>query len=579
MSINVWSYHCRRGVCGCAGGKVKGARADQAFHIAKRLDSDADVLMLPGATQYGRSMRTYILRTTAVIGCLLVGAALCVVQGQGFGGSWSTVGRDAQRTSWVQSDPRISTTTVHGAHFGLLWKMKLDNQARQLSALTQPLLLTNLISYKGFKALAFVGGSSDNVYAIDYDLGKMFWTTHLNEAATKPLPAESLDCPNALMAVMRATDAPQTPSQAAAGPRGRGGTGARGPNTNIYAISSRGMVHTLNPQTGEDLSPPLALVPPGANIVGSILVGTVLYAATANNCGGAPHGVWAVDLSGDVNEVAKWQTGGASVVGPAAPTVGSDGTIYIATGDGKTPSSDSDAVVALEPKTLERKDWFVQGATPFGTTPVAFQYKDRQLLVAANQDGRLYLMDGASLGGPDHRTPLYRTAPYVMEQSSFVPGALASWEESGGTRWVLAPSGGPVHADTKFPISNGPVTNGAIVAFTLVDHDGTLVLQPAWISRDMMSPVPPLVLNGVVFAISGGEYRTNNLQMTARQRAERSKPAILYALDAATGKVLWTSGGAITSFVHGVGPSGGDGQVYVVTHDSTIYAFGIPMEH
>jgi len=63
------------------------------------------------------------------------------------------------------------------------------------------------------------------------------------------------------------------------------------------------------------------------------------------------------------------------------------------------------------------------------------------------------------------------------------------------------------------------------------------------------------------------------------QRVQRSKPAVLYALDAATGKELWSSGATISSFVRGVGPSAGDGQVYVVTYDGTIYAFGIPIEH
>ena len=53
---------------------------------------------------------------------------------------------------------------------------------------------------------------------------------------------------------------------------------------------------------------------------------------------------------------------------------------------------------------------------------------------------------------------------------------------------------------------------------------------------------------------------------------------MLYALDAATGKELWNSGTSITSPVFGVGPSGGDSQVYVVTHDGTLYAFGMPME-
>jgi len=53
---------------------------------------------------------------------------------------------------------------------------------------------------------------------------------------------------------------------------------------------------------------------------------------------------------------------------------------------------------------------------------------------------------------------------------------------------------------------------------------------------------------------------------------------VLYALDGATGKELWTSGTTITSSGRGVGPSAGDSQVYVVTIDGTLYTFGMPME-
>jgi outer membrane protein assembly factor BamB len=42
---------------------------------------------------------------------------------------------------------------------------------------------------------------------------------------------------------------------------------------------------------------------------------------------------------------------------------------------------------------------------------------------------------------------------------------------------------------------------------------------------------------------------------------------------------LWNSGTTMTSFVHAIAPSAGDGQVYVVTHDGVVYAFGIPLEH
>ena len=55
-------------------------------------------------------------------------------------------------------------------------------------------------------------------------------------------------------------------------------------------------------------------------------------------------------------------------------------------------------------------------------------------------------------------------------------------------------------------------------------------------------------------------------------------PAVLYVLDAASGKTLWTSGTKITSFAR-AGLAAGAGQVYLVTYDNHLYAFGIPMEH
>ena len=53
---------------------------------------------------------------------------------------------------------------------------------------------------------------------------------------------------------------------------------------------------------------------------------------------------------------------------------------------------------------------------------------------------------------------------------------------------------------------------------------------------------------------------------------------MLYALDPSTGKELWSSGKTIPSFARS-GLAASAGQVYVVTFDNTLYAFGIPMEH
>jgi outer membrane protein assembly factor BamB len=126
--------------------------------------------------------------------------------------------------------------------------------------------------------------------------------------------------------------------------------------------------------------------------------------------------------------------------------------------------------------------------------------------------------------------------------------------------------------------ANGLAPNGRVVAFKLADDGGKLSLAAGWQSRDLTSPLPPIVVNGMVIAVSSGEHRGAPASLSAAQRAQRAVPAVLYVLDAATGKALWSSGTRITSFAR-AGLSAGGGQVYLVTYDNHLYAFGIPMEH
>jgi outer membrane protein assembly factor BamB len=141
----------------------------------------------------------------------------------------------------------------------------------------------------------------------------------------------------------------------------------------------------------------------------------------------------------------------------------------------------------------------------------------------------------------------------------------------------LIATSGPLAQGAVFPATDGSVTGGAVVAFKVVEESGVPALQPAWVSRDIPAAAPPLVINGVVFALASGEARGAEAA-TAAQRIQRSRPAVLYALDAATGKALWNSGTSIASFSHGTGPVGGDGTVLVVTFDGTVYAFSHPVE-
>ena len=507
------------------------------------------------------------------------------------GAAWTTASSDAQRTASVRTDPKISVESMQKPGFQFLWKRKLETQPAQLNSLTQPVILPNIIAYKGFKALVFVGGSSDVVYSIDYDLNREFWHQPL---ATASKVAGTAACPGGLTAITRVTQlAP--PAGAARGARGAGaggfgGPGGRGPqvaggrggNDNLFAISSGGMIHVMNPQVGTDQIPPVKFLKPNAKVVGSVLVDNFLYAATTANCGGNANGVYAVDLASEPGTVismsapatekpiVSWDAKGASIAGTTAPTFGTDGTIYVATGSGTSPVAN--AIVSLEPKTLNQKDWF-SAPSPFVSTPIVFQHKGKDLVVAANSDGRLYVLDGASIGGADHKTPIAKSTPVIAGALEQV--GLATWQDAAGTRWIVAASPGPARADTKFAMNNGAVGKGALVAFTVVDENGAPALSPQWISRDLVSPTTPAVVNGVVFALSSGLSTDKG---TAAQRAKKSTPAVLYALDGATGKELWTSGTTITSFVPGVGPAAGDSQVYVVTYDGTLYAFGVPME-
>ena len=538
---------------------------------------------------------------TAIVTAALAFGAAAVIQAQGRGGqNWNTVSADAQRTGWLRTETRISAEALQASGAGgfqLLWKVKPENQPRQLNTLTQPLILGNLISHKGFKALAFFGGSGDVVYAYDYDLGKVYWSQKLSTGVASQ-PATPT-CPGGLTSITRSTPLTQSAAPAGPGALGRGGPGAgappgppagRGPSPPIgvnpanlpitgavWAISSGGMVHALNPHIGADLRTPVRIVPAGAKVIGSVLVNDVLFAATTDSCGGAANGVYALDVSkdGSATTMAKaWATGGATIAGSAGPTLGLNDTLYVATGAGG--GRFANAVVAIDSKTLQPLDWFA-GDVAFATSPVAFTDGGRDFVAAAARDGRLYVLDGRAPGGADHRTPLARSAAYSTGTDT--GGAVTTWQERDGARWLLVASAGAVAADTKFGAANGAITNGFVAAFKFSGQDGSFKLEPAWTSRDMTSPAAPIVLNDVVFALSTGAFRGGDPQMASAQRLERSTPAVLYALDAKTGKELWSSGRSVTASVQNVGPSGQDGQVYVVAADGTLYAFGIPLEH
>ena len=82
-----------------------------------------------------------------------------------------------------------------------------------------------------------------------------------------------------------------------------------------------------------------------------------------------------------------------------------------------------------------------------------------------------------------------------------------------------------------------------------------------------------IVANGVVFALSTGENA--NQEGGEERRLLKTRPAVLYALDAKTGKELYNSGNSMTGWVHFSGLALADGRVFAVDHESTVYCFGL----
>src|SRR5215472_722230 len=87
---------------------------------------------------------------------------------------WNTFASDPGRTGSERSDPRINKDTL-AKDFALLYKMKLEPAAHGQRSVTPPMIINTLISYRGFKELAFSGGSNNTVYSVNADFGKMFW--------------------------------------------------------------------------------------------------------------------------------------------------------------------------------------------------------------------------------------------------------------------------------------------------------------------------------------------------------------------------------------------------------------------
>jgi outer membrane protein assembly factor BamB len=523
-------------------------------------------------------------RLGRIVEFLVACAFLCVTGAvaQDESGDWSMTGADAGHSGWQKGERNLSPNNI-ARDFRFLWKIKLGQPSKLPPTFSEPLLAGRLINAQGFKDIVY-WGSPDTLYAVDSELGNLLWK---KEFATKAaLPATGcgvsnldilMEPPVAINFNARRKRKPGEPAPHRDPPPkpderrlGNAPVGVFAGLKGIYVLTPDGMLHEQVMTTGVDFGPPVKFLP-AANTspLGLNFFDHTIFAVTGRGCSAAPNALWAIDLTSSDYPVASYPSEQARLLDLAGPLITPGGSAIIVTGRGTSSSKkglDTGGVVAVS-KDMKAEDWYMPegGMANYQfISPVTFSYKGMQLVVAPGNDGRIVLLDAASLGGTDHHTPLFETPPLSSPGQKHGWDGFATWQDKDGTAWVFGSVSAGISLNDLGIKSSGPDAHGGIVAFKVDEANGKLALTPAWISPDMVNPAPPRVTNGVVIALSSGNASTH---------------ATLYVLNAATGEELYSSKNLIPTYTGLSGVAVGDSHAFFTDHDNVLYSFGVGLEH
>ena len=483
-------------------------------------------------------------------------------------GDWSTFAYDQRRSGWARDEVILNRDNV--ANLTLKWKKTVENETKSLTALTAPIVITDVRTADG----------------------EIVW----KKKFTTQIQAKSEGgwlCPKGLNATPTVDVKKNT----------------------IYVIAVDGKFYGLDLGTGREKFRAQQFVPAFAKTWSLNRIGDTLYTPLSQYCGETPSGVASIDVSDPTAIVIRhWRSTpryASGVWGRAGVAIGKDGSIYAGTGDGAFNAAQGlygNTMFRLNPETLKLEDYFTPPNWDYvykrdfdiTVSATVFEYGDRELMVVGGKEGVVYLIDTANMGGATHHKNLYTTPLLSNEEEWFEAkglwGAFSHYIDDQGRNWIYVPSWGAVAKQApSFPMTNGPNPNGSVMAFTVADHpdSGKPYLKPAWVSGDFAVPEPVVVANDVVFALSNGEnarqsvnagimpFGTFNVDelLADSTRADNKKTAELRALDALTGKTLYDSGPDVfNSWAHFTGIAVAEGQVYAVDFSSTVYCFALKKE-
>jgi outer membrane protein assembly factor BamB len=508
---------------------------------------------------------------------------------------WLSFGYDQQRSGWNTAETTLSPANV--GHLKLLWSTQLPTPPvdTSLSTVTAPLVASGVETPQGHKTLVFTVGIDDTIFAMDAEGGQIVWQKSFPNTL-KPLRAANTNCAN--------TEQATPVIDRAAGV--------------IYFTTSDGKLRGLSLAAGEEKLAPTQFVAPFSRNWSLNLVGNIVYTATSRGCGGdtaqplESGSVDAMDISDPAHpQLSRFLTGRgrpAGAWGRGGPVLGPKG-LYVQTADGSHDPAGGifgNAVVAVAPKAYGIADSFTPSNWQYLNAkdldlgsggPMIFPFKDQTLLATSSKEAVVYLLDAKNLGGTDHTKPLSQSPRLGNDAEHYygagVWGEISTWQDEKGSRYLYVPMWGPPAKDVQFPKSYSPAPHGSIMALQVTDEGHGPALTPLWMSRDLAVPDNVAVANGVVYAVQTGEQtlqhvsnpeehgkvapgqQAETIASLAKFRSTPLAPMVLYALDAKTGKELYSSGKLLGSWVHFSQPAVAQGEVFLVSHDAHVYAFGL----
>lgn len=192
--------------------------------------------------------------------------------------------------------------------------------------------------------------------------------------------------------------------------------------------------------------------------------------------GGSPS-TFTVDAAPDESQGAIW-------MGGAAPVVDAQGNVWVTTGNGSVHSAghaydDSDAVLELSPSlALEQyfapSDWASNNAGDLDMSTAPALLGSGQV-VSAGKSGKVYLLNGAALGGIGHQqADLTAACDSDIDGGAAVSGTTVFLPCDSGVVAVTTSAAPPaLHPLWRAPVAGGPPITAAGLVWT-VGRDGVL---------------------------------------------------------------------------------------------------------